>query len=200
MFDFHAAAWHVADNLPPSFSQKECCLPRGGVSNPPSPPSGVSCPVSGWYWHTGKQCCVPHEPPSSNSPPPQCTKGCFWSSLDLKCYPGSTTTSTTPTPKPSSQPGYGYSNGKGAHYRRSELHSRNIALCPNNMEACPISGLMGPSGDYECLDTTAELESCGGCASTGDGQDCTAIEGAWNVACNQGSCAGMLRISWFIFC
>ncbi|KAJ3539444.1 hypothetical protein NM688_g6357 [Phlebia brevispora] len=57
------------------------------------------------------------------------------------------------------------------------------------MEACPIKGLMSVNGDYECLDTTTELESCGGCASTGAGQDCTAIEGAWNVACNKGSCA-----------
>ncbi|EEB90295.1 hypothetical protein MPER_11515 [Moniliophthora perniciosa FA553] len=34
-----------------------------------------------------------------------------------------------------------------------------------------------------------ELESCGGCASTGEGQDCTAIKGAWNVGCEQGRCA-----------
>ncbi|KIY52742.1 hypothetical protein FISHEDRAFT_8917, partial [Fistulina hepatica ATCC 64428] len=33
-----------------------------------------------------------------------------------------------------------------------------------------------------------DLESCGGCLSTGRGQDCSAIEGAWNVACEQGSC------------
>jgi hypothetical protein len=44
------------------------------------------------------------------------------------------------------------------------------------------------TGDYECLDTTAELESCGGCVALGRGQDCTQIEGAWNVACEQGTC------------
>jgi hypothetical protein len=45
-------------------------------------------------------------------------------------------------------------------------------------------------GDYECLDTATELESCGGCVSLGSGQDCTAILGAWNVGCEQGHCAG----------
>ncbi|KIM44389.1 hypothetical protein M413DRAFT_66908, partial [Hebeloma cylindrosporum] len=33
-----------------------------------------------------------------------------------------------------------------------------------------------------------ELESCGGCTSLGKGQDCTRIEGAWNVGCHEGSC------------
>lgn len=67
------------------------------------------------------------------------------------------------------------------------MKARTITLCPSNLEACPIKGL-AVSGDYECLDTTAELTSCGGCASTGAGQDCTAIEGVWNVACNVGKC------------
>ncbi len=58
------------------------------------------------------------------------------------------------------------------------------------MEACPLKGLTATSNDYECLDTDAELESCGGCASIGAGQDCTAIEGVWNVACTTGSCVG----------
>lgn len=58
------------------------------------------------------------------------------------------------------------------------------------LDACPIPGAHGLTGDFECLDTTNELESCGGCASIGEGQDCTLIEGAWNVACEQGICAG----------
>ncbi|KAF7791851.1 hypothetical protein EIP86_002875 [Pleurotus ostreatoroseus] len=187
-----ALAHNGGSNLPRSdadcneseffFEQKSCCLPYGGVPNPPTPPSGVTCPVSGWYWHNTKQCCVPHQPTQPSSPSPQCDKDCFWSKLDLKCYPGGSTSTTPSTPKPS-----GNANN---HYRRRDDHkSRSAPLCPNAMEACPIKGLMGTSGDYECLDTKTELESCGGCASTGAGQDCTAIEGAWNVACNQGSCA-----------
>lgn len=185
-------------NLTPSisFQQKSCCLPHGGPVNPPSPPKGVACPTSGWSWHNGKQCCVPHQPPKPSNPPPQCPKECSdWSPNDLKCYPGKPTPPTPPPSKPSgsyNQPGH--PGGNNNHWRRSKLHSRSAPLCPSGLEACPIQGALG--GEFECLDTNEELESCGGCASTGAGQDCTAIEGAWNVACNQGRCAGAsLRIS-----
>ena len=64
------------------------------------------------------------------------------------------------------------------------------------LNACPIIGASGLTDDLECLDITHELESCGGCASIGQGQDCTSIKGAWNVGCEQGSCAG----KWLFFC
>ncbi|KIP11959.1 hypothetical protein PHLGIDRAFT_82504 [Phlebiopsis gigantea 11061_1 CR5-6] len=158
------------------FQLKSCCLPHGGHPNPPSPPSGTSCPTNGWYWHSDKECCVPSTPQTPSSPPPQCTSGCNWNSGDLKCYPQPPTTTSTP-PKPS---------GYAGHKRHTK--SRAITLCPNSMTACPIKGLMDMSGDYECFDTENELTSCGGCASTGAGQDCTAINHAWNVACNAGQC------------
>ncbi|THH02844.1 hypothetical protein EW026_g9 [Hermanssonia centrifuga] len=141
------------------FEQKECCLPHGGPpSPPPSPPKGVTCPVSGWYWHTGKQCCVPHQPPAPSTPAPQCDKTCFWSSLDLKCYPGSSSsppTSTTPVSQPSAKPGNSNNNNNNHHKRN--MKSRSASLCPNSMEACPLKGLTATSNDYECLDTDAEL-------------------------------------------
>ena len=40
----------------------------------------------------------------------------------------------------------------------------------------------------ECLDTTQALESCGGCASTGEGRDCTAIPHVGGVGCEAGKC------------
>ncbi|KAI0078884.1 hypothetical protein K474DRAFT_778013 [Panus rudis PR-1116 ss-1] len=163
------------------FGKKDCCLPHGGQPNPPSPPKGTQCPPSGWSWHSGKGCCVPHNPPEQN-PPPQCPKGWDWNDNDLKCYPTPPTT-TPPPSKPSQAPGKGNS-----HYKKRHIKSRSVSLCPSGTEACPISGLMGLSGDYECLDTAVELTSCGGCASTGAGQDCSAIPGAWNVGCEQGSC------------
>lgn len=49
---------------------------------------------------------------------------------------------------------------------------------------------MDMSGDYECFDIETDLSSCGGCVSTGAGQDCTAIDNVWNVACNKGQCQG----------
>ncbi|KAF8078610.1 hypothetical protein FPV67DRAFT_1443941 [Lyophyllum atratum] len=78
--------------------------------------------------------------------------------------------------------------GPGGHWKKRspQLKARSAPLCPTGLDACPISGAKG--GDYECLDTATELESCGGCASFGDGKDCTAIPGAWNVGCDQGRC------------
>jgi hypothetical protein len=47
---------------------------------------------------------------------------------------------------------------------------------------------------YECIDFATELESCGGCASTGEGADCTSIPNAMSVGCESGVCAGEWRI------
>jgi hypothetical protein len=171
------------------YAKKECCLPSGGPSGgptkTPAPPSGKSCPVgnskdSYWYWHTGKGCCVPSHPqPPSNPTPPQCKSGHGWQE-SLQCCTPSTPSKPTHTPKPSSKPGYGHSGWKRSHL------SRSAPACANGLSACPIPGLT--SGDYECLDISVELESCGGCSSLGQGQDCSAIEGVWNVGCESGSC------------
>ncbi|KZT02726.1 uncharacterized protein LAESUDRAFT_400004 [Laetiporus sulphureus 93-53] len=159
---------------------KDCCLPYGGTSNTTSPPQGnEQCPTNGWYWHDGKEACVPKKP-VDQSPTPQCSGGWEWNeSSSTCCEPHTTTTSASPTPS---------AKGISSHHKRI-LKSRNNPLCPDNLEACPIAGLGGLTGDYECLDTIAELESCGGCASTGEGQDCAAIEGIWNVGCVRGHCA-----------
>lgn len=61
------------------------------------------------------------------------------------------------------------------------------ALCPFGLAACPI-GDFASSGQYECLDPLADLQSCGGCESMGTGKDCTVIPGARWMGCNQGVC------------
>ncbi|GAA6001907.1 uncharacterized protein JCM10292_005969 [Rhodotorula paludigena] len=82
-------------------------------------------------------------------------------------------------------------------------------LCPAKEIACPIlgsttygdalahhfssenkgvTGVMAGSGGYECIDTNEALDSCGGCASTGEGQDCTKIRGSAGVGCSEGRC------------
>ncbi|GAA5826224.1 hypothetical protein JCM3770_006112 [Rhodotorula araucariae] len=82
-------------------------------------------------------------------------------------------------------------------------------LCPSDEIACPIlgsttygdavahhfstgkqevSGVMAGSGGYECINTKEALDSCGGCASTGEGVDCTKIRGSAGVGCEQGVC------------
>lgn len=40
----------------------------------------------------------------------------------------------------------------------------------------------------ECVNTKEALDSCGGCASTGEGRDCTKIRGAVGVGCEVGKC------------
>lgn len=64
--------------------------------------------------------------------------------------------------------------------------NRDNKLCPVGLAACPIQGR--GEGEYECLDSLNDLQSCGGCASMGTGQDCTAIKGARWMGCNVGKC------------
>lgn len=160
-----------------------CCLPIGGPATPPpSPPKGNACPPTTHYWGQKQGCCVPRHPPPQQGPPPQCPKGWVWKST-RRCEPAPTPPKPNP-PKPSNY--HGKRAGGHNHKRSVDIKSRAAPLCPTDLDACPISG--AKSGDYECLDTATELESCGGCASTGDGEDCTAIPGAWNVGCDQGRC------------
>jgi hypothetical protein len=158
------------------FEEKNTCLPEGGPHEHHKPPPEKQCP-SDWSWSIKHDCCTPHKPhPPSH---PECPKGWGWelSSLCCKSHPS--------PPKPSGRGGDHGNNG----WKRALDMPRSAQQCPMSLNACPISSVNGPTGDFECLDTTNELESCGGCASTGEGQDCTAIKGAWNVACVQGSCA-----------
>ncbi|GAA5841977.1 hypothetical protein JCM5353_003637 [Sporobolomyces roseus] len=58
-------------------------------------------------------------------------------------------------------------------------------LCPAGETACPIFPRMGT---YECIDTSSELENCGGCSSRSQGEDCTLIKGALAVTCKSSKC------------
>lgn len=50
--------------------------------------------------------------------------------------------------------------------------------------ACPVENGIG----WDCLNLASTLESCGGCMSIGEGQDCTLIKGADTVGCIHGKC------------
>lgn len=43
-------------------------------------------------------------------------------------------------------------------------------------------------GSDECVNVQEALDSCGGCASTGEGKDCTKIRGALGVGCAESRC------------
>ncbi|ESK88887.1 pria protein [Moniliophthora roreri MCA 2997] len=157
------------------YETKGICLPYG-VTNTTAPPPNRDCPPAGFYWDKNLGCCVPTYPISTgpSNPPPQCRVGWEWYPALHVCLP------YTPD-LPSSVP-------SGAHYRRKRgLRTQKVPLCPKGLQACPIPG--ASHKDYECLNLMDELESCGGCASTGEGRDCTTIKGAWNVGCEQGRCA-----------
>lgn len=90
------------------------------------------------------------------------------------------------------------SQGTGPHYKRRAFDEPQTALfpqshldrtfCPKELHACTVYTPHGGEWAYECVDFETELEACGGCASSGDGQDCTAIPNAMSVGCNRGSC------------
>ncbi|KAF9007263.1 hypothetical protein BDZ89DRAFT_997258 [Hymenopellis radicata] len=156
------------------FSKKGCCLPSGGVPSKPTPPTDTECPDT-HYWGNDKGCCLPSNPPGGDQP--SCPNNWSWNDDLDYCQPPTTTT-------PPSQPSHGYGYHNKA--KRDALKSRSAPLCPLGLDACPIPGM--EAGDYECMDTSSDLEACGGCPSLGQGQDCTAIDGAWNVACEEKRC------------
>ncbi|CED85062.1 hypothetical protein [Phaffia rhodozyma] len=75
--------------------------------------------------------------------------------------------------------------------RRRNLNARSRNPCPGSMTACPVSTLSGASG-FECIDTKANIESCGGCTSpfpgAQTGLDCTSIPHAGSVECQESKC------------
>jgi hypothetical protein len=62
-------------------------------------------------------------------------------------------------------------------------------MCGEGQSACRIeSEAKGWDGKFECVDTSRNIESCGGCVAEGKGEDCTAIEGVSDVACIASKC------------
>lgn len=77
---------------------------------------------------------------------------------------------------------------------RADAERASLGHCPRGLHACAIPGA---EHTYECLDTSTELESCGGCSSgyfdnvNGTiGTDCSRIDGValGGVSCDRGHC------------
>ena len=58
-----------------------------------------------------------------------------------------------------------------------------------------LSNFFSSFSYFRSIDTDTELSSCGGCASTGQGQDCSDIPFSWNVGCQGGACTGSFFLS-----
>ncbi|WWC72918.1 uncharacterized protein I206_106882 [Kwoniella pini CBS 10737] len=93
-------------------------------------------------------------------------------------------------------------SGIARRQMREKLHSirrqnSKPNFCPRNMKACNIPNSIA----YECIDTTSELESCGGCmfGEYGDlheiatGTDCSAMRGAilGGTTCQDSACQAL---------
>ncbi|CED82505.1 hypothetical protein [Phaffia rhodozyma] len=184
---------------------------------PYTPPSGQNCGDNNWWWGGGDACgsknrCVPITVPSSVAPPPDrrnhlCPFGWTWRSWNgIKvCSPRSPDTPSCGG-KPTCADTHSWHRETSCCVPKTSRWARafsptaagekNDELCPNHLTSCPIAGASKDA--YECLDIQAELESCGGCVSMGQGQDCTtAIPHAKSVGCEQGKCKVYSCLSGF---
>jgi len=169
---------------------RSCCLSHGGPPAKPSPPGGVSCP-STWYWHHGQGCCVPEHP---NPPTPSCPKNYGWEKSRQCCTPNKPSHTPPPPPsKPSPKP------HSGGHYKakRNVVRDWDNSFCPNSLTACPIKVNGIATGDKECIDTYADVSSCGGCLSMGAGKDCSKIPHAISPSCLGSECYVQECVSGF---
>ncbi|CAE6480752.1 unnamed protein product [Rhizoctonia solani] len=162
---------------------RSCCLPHGNPS-PPLPPRGNNCPPS-WYWHGQQGCCVPQHPPPT--PVPSCPPNWEWNPYTQCCKP---TPPTPPGPQPSKRATTDTKRHNAVPQHKKKATAQYTELeaffCPAGMTACPIGGIF--STESECFDTLSDLKSCGGCASVGAGQDCSAIPNVSVSSCESGGC------------
>ncbi|KAJ7767965.1 hypothetical protein DFH07DRAFT_313188 [Mycena maculata] len=56
-------------------------------------------------------------------------------------------------------------------------------LCPPGMHACPVGRL-----EFECVIPALDVDNCGGCVSTGQGEACGDYPGVRGAACVEGAC------------
>ncbi|KAN0100628.1 hypothetical protein V8E55_000612 [Tylopilus felleus] len=156
------------------FPERATCLVRRDAS----PSSTPRCP-SGWYWSTQLRSCAPANPEALSSTL-TCGRDSVWSPSALICQRAASPSrrSLSGTPSPSPRPSV----------HRQGLKSRSASLCPTGLDACPIL-MAGDLSDYECVDPKYDLQHCGGCSMDGRGEDCTMIQGVWNVECVRARCS-----------
>lgn len=76
-------------------------------------------------------------------------------------------------------------------YGLRRLDLEELASCPIPGERkCLVAGMGDGLGNkaYECIDTSNQSDSCGGCVLEGDGEDCSQLPNVSSVRCELGSC------------
>lgn len=157
--------------------ESNTCAPKCGSnyswSSSKTNPAGLCC-TGGTICHT-KVCCLPTQTESEGH---CCPLGHTWRNNACQAPSGVATATAK--------------SRRRSHNQRTLTKSDKTRLrideklCPKNLSACPIDA--SDKSSYECLDSFTDISSCGGCASLGEGQDCTAIKGAKWMGCEQGSC------------
>ncbi|WVQ85988.1 hypothetical protein IAT38_008156 [Cryptococcus sp. DSM 104549] len=197
----------------------ECCDNSWTWSPPKgSCPSGIKCPTD-WFWHKtqkkckplkprspepdcddwneGNQCCGGHTNPSQGSGHNGGggKHGGQWNQDQSGKKTQADVEKWFSNFASSSGAGSGWSTkGKREFQARQQTAlfpqtDLDKMYCPGSLHACTVPSTLGGEWSYECVDPATELESCGGCASTGEGKDCTQIANAMSVGCEAGVCA-----------
>lgn len=73
-------------------------------------------------------------------------------------------------------------------YKATRRNEKVMRMCPKGFEACPIQGKKGVTGGYECIDTSSDLTSCGGCPGTIEAKDCSTFDSLAISTCVRGQC------------
>ena len=163
------------------------------------------CRRGTWYHARSGDCCDDsweHSPPKGNCPPGiRCPTGWFWHPTQQKCRPTGCRTPEpdcddwNPTHQCCGNPGPTPSGKNDGGHRRWKKDVSDQTTFDHQMYCGAKSACSVPTEDgawsYECIDTMTELESCGGCVSDGNGQNCLDIPNValGGVTCNLGACA-----------
>lgn len=189
----------------PVHVDQECNCPPGSTWDNQkwqcSPQKRDQC-QPGYFYHDKLGCCPQNSPPKGNCPDGHCPDGWYWNYRQNKCFP---LIPDCPPPscygwnwddcrcRPPPTPSGGYTKPVKPHryWKKDQaafpVTQEDVDNCPANLHSCPVTGLDGETS-YECIDFATELESCGGCASVGEGLDCTAIPNVDSVGCEAGVC------------
>lgn len=134
--------------------------------------------AAGWYSSGGPSCQL-------------CPPGTFSSAGAAGCStcPDGSVTPTSGSIQCSTCP-KGQTNNN-AHTSCIALASKGLAkkrstyTCPEQFSACPLNDR---KGGWECVNTKEDVQSCGGCWSTGKGVDCTSFDSYASARCVKGVC------------
>jgi len=95
--------------------------------------------------------------------------------------PDATKASCTPTTSPKA---------------KKQKKRKQVLLCPAGHQACEVSLGSGRGSVLECVNTSEDITSCGGCPGSGTGVDCTLWDDVAEAKCQRGRCVYTCPKGW----